>query len=146
MAVSARVKQMGRECIAARVRIVNRLVTQACDEALRPHGVRVALVNIVVALAAGGPATPTVLARRLALDKSTLSRDVDKLLEKGWVREEPSEDARSHTLHATDEGVAFLESIHPAWAVAQADLAERLGPALTGALREAVSRHWAEAG
>lgn len=144
MAASALIRQMGRECIAARIRILNRLVTQECDEGLRPHKVRVALVNVLVAVAVSGPVTPTTLARRLFLDKSTLSRDVEKLLEKAWLEAVPSEDGRSHTLQATEAGLAFLETLHPAWDAAQKRVAERLGPEFLSSLSRAVDGLWAE--
>lgn len=143
MTIPGRVRQMGRECIAARIRILNRLVTQECDEGLRPHKVRVALVNVLVAVALGGPLTPTVLARRLVLDKSTLSRDVDKLLEKGWLETVANEDGRSHLLQITEAGIAFLEEIHPAWLAAQKRLAARLGPVFLASLVETVNALWA---
>jgi DNA-binding MarR family transcriptional regulator len=146
MSASAKVRQIGRECIAVRVRLLNRLVTQECDEGLRPFGVRVALVNVLVAVAVSGPVTPTVLARRLVMDKSTLSRDVEKMLEKGWLETVPSEDGRSHTLRATEAGLAFLEEIHPAWAAAQKRLADRLGTELLSSLGGAVNAIWAEMG
>ncbi len=113
MAVPAKVRQMARECVAVRVRLLNRLVTGVCDDGLRPHGVRVAQVNVLCAIANAGPITPTDLAAALVMDKSTLSRDVEKLIEKGWVETATGEDARSHTLAATAVGVAFLDEIHP---------------------------------
>jgi DNA-binding MarR family transcriptional regulator len=137
---------MARECIAVRTRLLNRLVTGVCDAGLRPHGVRVAQVNILCAIANSGPLTPTDLAAALVLDKSTLSRDMTKLLEKGWVETQPGEDARSHLLVATPEGIAFLEQIHPIWADAQKRLAKRLGAVLVAAMSETVNDIWAEQG
>src|SRR5688572_8699440 len=126
MAATAKVRQMARECLAARVRIINRLVTQACDEGLRPFKIRIALVNILVAVAATGPVSPAALARTLALDKSTLSRDVAKLQGKGWLEAVPASEGRGQLLRTTDAGVALLEKLHPAWAAAQKRLAEQL--------------------
>jgi len=85
VSVPPKVRQMARECIAVRTRLLNRLVTGVCDAGLRPFGVRVAQVNILCAVANSGPITPTDLAAALVLDKSTLSRDMAKVLENGWV-------------------------------------------------------------
>ena len=38
------------ECIAVRVRLINRVITALYDAALRPHGVRVSQGNILVAV------------------------------------------------------------------------------------------------
>jgi DNA-binding MarR family transcriptional regulator len=135
---------MARECVAVRTRLLNRLVTGVCDAGLRPYGVRVAQVNILCAIANSGPLTPTDLAAVLVLEKSTLSRDMAKLLEKGWVETQPGDDARSHRLAATPAGVAFLEGIHPVWSEAQKQLVKRLGPVLVAAMTETVDEIWAE--
>ncbi|MCU0704400.1 MAG: MarR family transcriptional regulator [Fimbriiglobus sp.] len=144
MSVPAKVRQMARECVAVRTRLLNRLVTGVCDAGLRPYGVRVAQVNILCAIANSGPLTPTDLAAVLVLEKSTLSRDMAKLLEKGWVETQPGDDARSHRLAATPAGVAFLEGIHPVWSEAQKQLVKRLGPVLVAAMTETVDEIWAE--
>jgi DNA-binding MarR family transcriptional regulator len=135
---------MARECIAVRTRLLNRLVTGVCDAGLRPFGVKVASVNVLCAIANSGPITPTDLAAALVMDKSTLSRDMAKLLKKGWVQVQPGEDARSHQVVATADGVAFLERIHPIWADAQKRLVRQLGPVLVAAMSETVNDIWAE--
>lgn len=144
MTAPTHVRQMARECIAVRTRLINRLVTGVCDTGLRPFGVRVAQVNILCAIANGGPITPTDLAAVLVLDKSTLSRDMDRLVEKGWVETRPGDDARSHLLAVTPAGIEFLERIYPAWQAAQRQLSERLGTALVVAMSEMVNDLWAE--
>lgn len=144
MTVPAKVRQMARECVAVRLRLLNRLVTGVCDDGLRPFGVRVAQVNVLCAVANSGPVTPTDLAAALVMDKSTLSRDVDKLIEKGWVEKAAEDDARSHTLSATAAGVQFLESVHPVWMKAQKQLAERLGRVFLASLSQTVDDIWAE--
>ena len=56
--------------------------------------VRVAQVNVLCAVANSGPVTPTDLAAALVMDKSTLSRDVEKLVARGWVETAAGDDAR----------------------------------------------------
>ena len=71
------IREIAEGCIAVRVRLLNRLVSGVCDAGLRGHGVSVAQVNILVAVGQAGPLTPTRLAARLVMDRSTLSRDVN---------------------------------------------------------------------
>src|SRR5436309_701165 len=73
------------ECLAGRVRVLNRVVSGIYDAALRPHNVRISQMNVLVAVAALGPVRATDVCRRLKLDKSTLSRDLDRLLARKLV-------------------------------------------------------------
>src|SRR5262245_59448709 len=65
------------ECLAVRLRALNRAVSALYDDALRPHGLRVGQLNLLVAVARLGPAKPGDLCRFLCMEKSTLSRDVE---------------------------------------------------------------------
>jgi len=138
------VRRMARECIAVRMRLLHRQVSGACDEGLRPHGVHVAQVNLLVAIASAGPVKPTDLAAHLVLDKSTLSRDMRFLLKRGWVERAVGNDRRSHRLQATEAGVAFLETIGPIWQSTQKQLAAQLGPEFVAALHGTVNAVWAD--
>ena len=46
------------ECIAVRVRLINRVISALYDEAMRPHGLRVSQGNILVAVARLGGRGP----------------------------------------------------------------------------------------
>ncbi len=144
MPAPAKVRQMARECIAVRVRLLNRLITGVCDDGLRPFGVRVAQVNILVAVAHDGPLPPGEVAKRLVMDKSTLSRDADRLIANGWLTAEPTDDGRSHTLGITPEGLDLLERIHPVWVAGQKKLAAILGADTVGAISGTVNDLWAK--
>jgi DNA-binding MarR family transcriptional regulator len=142
--IPASIQRMARECIAVRVRLVNRLVTAHCEEKLRPHGLHVAQVNLLCAMAAIGPVQPSVLAERLFLEKSTLSRDLLVLLGQGLVERETGKDARSQILKITLQGIAKLEAIMPLWQAAQRELTKQLGTTLVSALSDTVDDLWAE--
>ena len=51
------------ECLAVRLRALNRAVTALYDDALRPHGLRVGQLNLLVAVARMGTARPGDLCR-----------------------------------------------------------------------------------
>src|SRR5947199_10834639 len=107
------------ECLAGRVRVLNRVVTGIYDAALRPHNVRVSQMNVLVAVAAMSPVRAADVCRGLRLDKSTLSRDLDRLLARGWVRATPA-DGRARHLEVTPAGRALIRTVTPAWERAQA--------------------------
>ncbi len=73
------------ECLAVRTRLLNRTITGIYDEALRPHGVTVGQLNILVFVAKRGPLLAGDVARRLNMEKSTVSRNVRLMRENGWL-------------------------------------------------------------
>ena len=115
------------ECLAVRVRALNRAVTALYDEALRPHGLRVGQLNLLVAVAKMGTARPGDLCRLLRMDKSTLSRDVEVLRRNGWLELDDAADARARPLRLSARGHALLELVVPAWRRAQEQARRLLG-------------------
>src|SRR3982751_3851203 len=103
------------ECLAVRVRALNRAVTALYDDALRPHGLRVGQLNLLVAVARMGTARPGDLCRVLRMDKSTLSRDVELMRRNGWLEVDGSGDQRARPLRISEQGRALLEAVVPAW-------------------------------
>jgi DNA-binding MarR family transcriptional regulator len=114
------------ECLAVRLRVLNRAVTALYDDALRPHGLRVGQLNLLVAVARLGIAKPGDLCRVLCMDKSTLSRDVEVLRRHGWLVADETR-GRSRPLRITPVGRALLERVTPAWRQAQAQACTLIG-------------------
>ena len=132
------------ECLGVRVRTLNRAVTALYDEALRPHGLRVGQLNLLVAVARMEPAKPSDLCRFLRMEKSTLSRDVELMRRKGWLEVGDSGDKRARPLRVSAEGRALLDSVVPAWRQAQERVRAMLGGDVTASLGRAVDRLWKE--
>jgi DNA-binding MarR family transcriptional regulator len=107
------------ECIAVRMRMLNRDVTNLYDDVLRPLGLKVSQMNILVAAANMGTARPTEVCERLHLDVSTLSRNVERMKARGWLEVVPDEDGRAQPFRLTAEGNKLLERAIPAWNKAQ---------------------------
>jgi len=118
---------IARECIAVRVRLLNRVVTNVYDDALRPLGLKVSQLNILVVAANVGLARPAAVCDLLQLDTSTLSRNVERMRSKGWLEVVPSEDARMQPFRLTAQGKKLLARAVPAWAKAQQKAADLLG-------------------
>jgi DNA-binding MarR family transcriptional regulator len=110
---------VARDCIAVRVRALNRAVTALYDDALRGHGLRVGQLNLLAATACFGTARPSDLCRVLRMEKSTLSRDVEVMRRNGWVEVDDSGGGRARPLRLTPDGEALLEAVLPAWREAQ---------------------------
>lgn len=126
-------------CLAGRIRILNRLVSGIYDGKLRVHGVRSSQINILVIVAARGPLGAPEICRQLCLEKSTLSRDLERLVERQWVQVVPGAGRVRH-LQITDAGRQLVRSLRPAWEEAQAETRTLLGEALSKELFRVVER------
>src|SRR3984957_6030412 len=118
---------ISRTCIAVRLRLLNRVVTNFYDAALRPLGLKVSQLNILIVTARLGLARPAQVCAILQLDTSTLSRNVKPLQAHGWLEVVPDEDARTQPFRLTPQGKRLIEKAVPAWEEAQRQAAELLG-------------------
>lgn len=133
------------ECIAVRMRMLNRVVTNIYDDALRPLGVKASQMNILVVAARMEVARPAEVCERLHLDVSTLSRNVERMKTRGWLEVLPDEDGRAQPFQLTDAGSRLLEKTAPAWKKAQRQAKALLGEGIVDLLGEAVERIKAKA-
>ena len=124
---SPAIDAIARNCIAVRLRLLNRVVTNLYDDALRPLGLKVSQLNILVVTAKLGLAQPAKVCEILQLDTSTLSRNVERMRAKGWLEVVPGEDARTQPFRLTAHGKRLLERAAPAWEQAQQQAGELLG-------------------
>jgi DNA-binding MarR family transcriptional regulator len=128
---SGAVKALWREpCLAAKVRRLHRAVVGAYDEALRPHGLTVAQLDLLMTVLAAGPRVrPVDLARDLQMDRSTLSRNLDRLEDRGLVARTSGSNARESRVAVTRAGRQAAENAAAAWFATQQATRARLGPA-----------------
>ena len=118
---------ISRTCIAVRLRLLNRVITNFYDDALRPLGLKVSQLNILIVTARLGLARPAQVCEILQLDASTLSRNVKPLQANGWLEVVPEEDARSQPFRLTVQGKRLIEKAVSAWEKAQRQATELLG-------------------
>ncbi len=131
---------IARECLVVRLRLVNRVVTNIYDEALRPLGVKASQLNIMVVTAKLGLARPADVCERLQLDTSTLSRNVERMMAKGWFEVVADDDGRTQPFRLTAKGRRLLERALPAWEKAQKKVKELIGADAVAAIDAAVRR------
>ncbi len=137
---NATIDDVAAECIAVRLRMLNRVVTNIYDEALRPLGVKVSQMNILVATAKLGPVRPAEMCEQLHLDVSTLSRNVERMKARGWIEIVPDEDGRAQPFQLTPEGKSLLQKALPAWTQAQEKAKTLLGQRFVDGLNRATMR------
>ena len=123
---------MTEECLGLRVRRLSRVVTRLFDGALRPLGLTPSQLTLLAVLERRGPLAPSVVARALDLEKSTLSRNLRRMLGAGWVRERPH--GAFKRLELTPAGRALLGKAFGPWQRAQGQARALLGARLIRAL------------
>ena len=127
-------------CVCGYVRKLSRIVTAVYDGALADAGLKTSQFSVLVAVANRGKARPAELTELLQMDESTLSRNVERMCARGWLRLERNEDRRSHLIELTDKGQALIHKCLPAWRQAQAEVSERLGTSTVKELRSALRK------
>jgi len=128
------------KCIAVRLRLLNRVVTNLYDDALRPLGLKVSQLNVLVVTAKLGLAQPAKVCDVLQLDTSTLSRNVERMRARGWLEVVPGADARTQPFRLTAQGRRLLERAVPAWQEAQRQATQLLGDEGIALLNKAANK------
>src|SRR5436305_15133127 len=114
-ATNTSIDTIARTCIAVRLRLLNLVVTNLYDDALRPLGLKVSQLNILTVTAQLGLARPAQVCDILQLDASTLSRNVKPLQAHGWLEVVPDEDARAQPFRLTPQGNRLIDKPVPPW-------------------------------
>jgi DNA-binding MarR family transcriptional regulator len=121
--MTERIEKEAREVVAAclgyRTRKLARTVTRLYNDQLRPLGVNITEMNLMAAIAAQGSAQPARLGRAMELEKSTLSRNSSRLVDRGWVELRDHPDGPGMLLALTESGNEILLHAIPAWKEAQ---------------------------
>ena len=114
-------------CVCATLRMTTRAVARLYDQELAPHGLRTTQYSILARLEVEGPLSIGHLAARLAMDRTTLSREAAPLVRAALVEQNAGEDRRRRVLTLSPEGRARLEAARPAWRKAQRRVRAELG-------------------
>jgi DNA-binding MarR family transcriptional regulator len=122
------------ECTAYRLRIVNRAISKIYDDALRPYELRIAQLNTLVVVMESGGLTPNELSQKMHMDASTVSRNVERMCNSGWLKLADIDDARSHEIQITEKGMKLISEVSEAWEEAQRLAEDLLGVAISKAI------------
>ena len=140
---AARLREVARVCACANLRKAARVVTQVFDEALAPSGLRATQFTLLVTNRLTGESTINELAERMAMDRTTLSRNLKPLVRGGLLEVRPGEDGRTRLVRITPAGERMLEKAYPLWQQAQRETVSTLGEeryeVLLGDVAQAVS-------
>lgn len=125
-----------RGCTNLKLRQLSRAVTRHYDAYVARTGLKNTQYSLLSHVVLLGPIRPVELARRMKLDASTLTRNLQPLVAQGWVEIGPGGDARSRAITATDAGRAKRAEAQRAWKQAQLALNAKLGDARVARLHD----------
>ncbi len=115
-------------CTCANLRMAARTVTQAYDRALAPAGLKLTQFTLLTTLERLGDAPLTTLAEKLVMDRTTLTRNLRPLIDRGLIEALDVGDKRIRQLSLSKEGTKVLRKARPRWERAQAATVRGLGP------------------
>jgi DNA-binding MarR family transcriptional regulator len=122
------------------MRMAARAVSRVYDAALRPAGLRTTQFSILSRLGEEGPLAVGHLAHRLAMERTTVTRELAVLARRGLVVPEPAGDRRRRLASLTDAGADALAAAQPLWRDVQGHLADELGSRRVDELRRELDR------
>ena len=86
---------------------------------MRPHGITASQFTLLTQLASRDGITAVEIGFALDIEKSTLSRNLKRLLALGLIIMDPPAGRRGRGLHLTERGRAVIKEAYPVWLDAQ---------------------------
>jgi len=107
------------KCACTRVRRAARSLTDVYDEVLRPAGLKITQFSVLRTIDRMGLVNISSLAAEMALDRSTLGRNLGVLKRQGLVGLSEGDDQRERTVTLTSRARRLLGKAVPLWEQAQ---------------------------
>jgi len=110
-----------------RLRVLGRAIAGSYDAALRPLGLTSGQLAILAVLTKAGPMPQARLGEMLVIEKSTISRNIRRMIEAGLVVEDDAGKPPRRMISISREGRRTLARAYPMWERAQTRAIEELG-------------------
>ena len=113
-------------CMVSNTRMAARAVTRRYDAYLRPFGVTATQLSLLGGLRQMPAATVSEIAEARGFDRTTLTRNLDRLEEMGLVTSHHPDRGNGRIAEITPKGDALIEQMLPLWRQAQAEMKAEL--------------------
>jgi DNA-binding MarR family transcriptional regulator len=123
-------------CTNLKLRQLSRIVTRHYDHFFADVGLKITQYSLLSHVVKLGPIRPVDLAKRMQMDASTLTRNLQPLAAMGLLTIGAGADARSRLVTATETGVSKQAQAQQAWKAAQLALNAQLGTERVAALHD----------
>ena len=121
-------------CTNLKLRQLSRIVTRHYDHCFAEVGLKITQYSLLSHVVKLGPIRPVDLAKRMQMDASTLTRNLQPLAAMDLLTIGAGADARSRLVTATETGVSKQTQAQQAWKAAQLALNKQLGAERVAAL------------
>lgn len=128
-----------RSCVGSRIRMMSRIADNHYRKHLKGTGVTEFQLNLLLVLYTTGEIEQSEIGKMLCLDRSSVSRNLDKLIKQGWVLKRGTPTRPLVVL--SPEGEKKVQELLPKWEKAMDELHELLGEegmALIGQLEKRI--------
>ena len=123
-------------CSCRMLRRATRRMTRFYDRALKPAGLKLTQYTLLAYLADRDGRSITELADLLAMDRTTLTRNLRPLESAGWVKVGPGPNKRSRSVTITPAGKRLHARAEPIWLAAEISFRDLFGHDDAVALRD----------
>ncbi len=113
-----------RNCKCLKIRKVSRLVTQLYDRKLQALGLKITQFSILSFIATSGQKNLIKLANELQMDRTTLTRGLEILKKKKFIKNVTNKDSRKRIVILTEDGLNILDKAIPLWVEAEEAILE----------------------
>lgn len=114
-------------CMVSNTRKAARAITRRYDAHARPFGITSTQFSLLGTLLGSGEQTVSELAEQRGFERTTLTRNLDRLETMGLVASRQAESGNRRLCRVTDKGKDLLERMLPVWRQAQAEIRAELG-------------------
>ncbi len=114
-------------CTSFNLRKATRMVSQFYAEAMKASGLKGTQFSLLSVAVSAGPLPISRLAEEMAMDRTTLTRNLKPLEARGLIVVKAGEDRRERVVVVTRAGEENLALALPMWRTAQTAMIDRLG-------------------
>jgi DNA-binding MarR family transcriptional regulator len=114
-------------CACSQVRRVARKLSSLYDTLLSPEGLTITQYSLLANIERAGQLSHTVLAEKVGMERTTLTRNLRPLTGAKWVAAATGQDRRQHLLQLTAAGRRKLLRSLPLWEEAQRQFLSQIG-------------------
>jgi DNA-binding MarR family transcriptional regulator len=123
-------------CVCTNLRRATRAISNMYDAALASSGLKITQFSLLRAVERNEPVAITALAEEMALDRTTLARNLAPLQRDRLVVLAPGSDQRVTEVRLTRAGREAIAAAVPLWKKAQADVSRLVSEGRVEQLRE----------
>jgi DNA-binding MarR family transcriptional regulator len=110
------------QCLVSNSRMAARAVTRRYDRHLRGNGITSTQLSLLAAIREAPGRTVSQLAEQRGFERTTLTRNLDRLEGSGLIQSRPAEKGNGRICTITPRGRALMTELLPIWRKAQAEM------------------------